>query len=147
MAAFKYNLQNILNLREQQEDMKLKEYAQSLERLKEQRLIKKQIDESLLSNRELFKNSISDYIDPNQIKQQLNYQMLLANKQAIAKDKVDKAKENTDVYREHLLKAMKERKTLDILKEKKLEEFKEEEKKEEQQIIDEIVSFSYTKSE
>ena len=39
---------------------------------------------------------------------------------------------------------MKNKKTLEILKEKSLEEFKEQEKKEEQQVVDEIVSFGYT---
>lgn len=146
MATFKYNLQNVLNLREQQEDMRLKEYAQSLDLLKEKKQIKKQIDESLMSSRELFKSSIRDYIDPNQIKQQQNYQLLLGKKQELAKEKVKKAKEDTEEHRQELLKAMKDRKTLDILKEKRLEEFKEEEKKEEQQIVDEIVSFAYTKS-
>lgn len=147
MATFKYDLQNVLNLREQQEDMKLKEYAQSLDLLKEKEQIKKGIDDSLIHNRELFKSSISNYIDPNQVKQQHHYQMLLQNKQIIAKEKLEKAKENTEAHRQALLKAMKERKTLDILKEKRREAFKEEEKKEEQQIVDEIVSFAYTKSE
>ncbi len=46
-----------------------------------------------------------------------------------------------------LLEAMKNKKTLETLKEKRHEEFIEEEKKEEQQIIDEIVSFAYTNSD
>ncbi len=147
MATFKYELQNVLNLRHQQEKMKQKEYAQSLEVLKSEAYIKKQIDQSLDKSRQIFKDSLNDYIDPKLIKSQQSYHTLLENKQVIAAANVEKAKEKTEAQRQELLTAMKNRKTLEILKEKSLEEYKEQEKRDEQQVVDEIVSFAYTKSE
>lgn len=145
MSNFKYELENVLNVREKLENIKQKEYAESLEMLKQQKQVKKQINESLISSRHVFKSAISDYIDPKKIKLQQNHHMLLENQYTIATDKVEKAKDKTEKQRRELLNAMKNKKTLEILKEKRFEQFLEEEKKAEQQIVDEIVSFAYTK--
>ncbi len=59
MSTFKYELQNVLNLREQQENIKQKEYAEALEVLKIKKTIKKQIDESIYNNRQRLKDSVS----------------------------------------------------------------------------------------
>lgn len=147
MSNFKYELQNVLNLREQQENIKQKEYAQALEVLKTEKAIKKQIDKSIYNNRQMLKHSVSDYIDPKIIKLQQNYQLRLEKEQVMAAKKVEKASVKTEEQRLELLEAMKNKKTLETLKEKRREEFIEEEKKEEQQIIDEIVSFAYTNSD
>lgn len=147
MSNFKYELQNVLNLREQQENIKQKEYAEALDVLKTEKTIKNQIDESIYNNRQMLKDAVSDYIDPKRIRLQQNYQQRLKKEQVIAIKKVEKASLKTEKQRLELLEAMKNKKTLETLKEKKREEFIEEEKKVEQQIIDEIVSFAYTNSD
>lgn len=147
VSTFKYTLENVLNLREQQENIKQKEYAQALETLKIEEQIKKQIDKSLNESIQQFKNSISDYIDPYKIKSQRDYHSLLENRHAIATKKVQKAKDKAEKQRQELLMAMKNKKTLESLRTKKFEQFIEQEKKDEQQVVDEIVSFAYTKSE
>lgn len=144
MATFKYKLQNVLRLREQQEGIKQKEYAQALEVLKVKTQIKQEINQSLNNSTQLLKDAMRDHIDPRRIKSQLNHHMLLEKKQALATEQVEQAKIVTEKQRQELLGAMKNKKTLEILKEKSLEEFKEQEKKEEQQVVDEIVSFGYT---
>ena len=146
MAGFKYELENVLNLRGKQENIKQKEYAQALEKLKQEKKIKQQIEQSLSNSRDIFKNDISDYIDPNKIKSHQNYHTLLEKQQTIATEKVKKAKNKTEEQRLELLNAMKNKKTLEILKEKRREQFIEQEKKDEQLIVDEIVSFAYNNS-
>lgn len=143
MSKFKYELENVLNVREKQENIKQKEYAEALEVLKQEKIIKKQIDQLLDHNTHIFKSAISDQIDSKKIRLQQNYHMLLENKQTMAVKKVEKAKVKTEKQRRELLNAMKNKKTLEILKEKRFEQFLEEEKKDEQQMVDEIVSFSY----
>ncbi|NLK98702.1 MAG: flagellar export protein FliJ, partial [Epulopiscium sp.] len=54
---------------------------------------------------------------------------------------VRKAASFAEKKREELLDAVKQRKMLESLKEKRWTEYKEEENREEQKIIDEIVSF------
>ncbi|HHX59582.1 MAG TPA: flagellar export protein FliJ [Epulopiscium sp.] len=146
MANFKYELENVLNVREKLQNIKQKEYADALELLKKEKQIKKQINHSLNNSRHAFKSSISDYIDPKKIKSQQNYHMLLEDQYQIATEKVEIAKGKTEKQRIELLNAMKNKKTLEILKEKRFEQFIEQEKKDEQQVVDEIVSFAYKKS-
>lgn len=143
MSTFRYELENVLNLREKLEDIKQKEYAESLALLEKEKKIKNQIDKSLNKSTLIFKSSISDAIDPRKIKLQQNYHTLLKKQKGVAVQNVEVAKKKTKEQRKQLLDAMKNKKTLEVLKEKRFEQFIEEEKKVEQQIIDEIVSFAY----
>ena len=143
MSTFRYELENVLNVREKLEGIKQKEYAESLAILENEKKIKRQIDSSLNKSTLIFKNSISDTIDPRIIKMQQNYHALLKNQEILAIQKVAVAKKQTKKQRNELLNAMKNKKTLEVLKEKRFEQFIQEEKKQEQQIVDEIVSFAY----
>lgn len=145
MSGFKYELENVLNLRENEENIKQKEYAKSLEVLKEEKQKQTQIKESLKNSRHIFKHTISDHIDPKRIKAQQNYHTLLEKQHKLAISKVEKAKHKSEKQRIELLNAMKNKKTLEILKQKRLEVYLDEEKKAEQQVVDEIVSFGHTK--
>ena len=124
--------------------MKQKEYAKSLEVLKKEKKIKNQINESLENSRHIFKHTISNDIDPKKIKAQQNYHTLLKRQHEIAINKVEEAKNKSEQQRKELLNAMRNKKTLEILKQKRLEIYLDEEKKAEQQVVDEIVSFGYT---
>lgn len=146
MSAFKYKLENVLNVREKLEGIKQKEYAHSLAVLEHEKKIKRQIAKSLDKSTLIRKDSISDVIDPRMIKMQQNYHTLLKVQEDLAVKNVAVAKKKTNKQRNELLNAMKDKKTLEVLKEKKFEEFIAEEKKQEQQIIDEIVSFAYKHS-
>ena len=146
MSGFKYELENILNLREQEENIKQKEYAEALEKLKYEKQKKIKINKSLKTSRDKFKASISKNIEPNKIRLQQNYQMYLENEHKLATVKVEKAENKTEEQRKELLDAMKNKKTLEVLREKRFEEYIEEEKKVEQQVVDEIVSFTFNQS-
>lgn len=146
MSTFKYELENVLNIREKLEGIKQKEYAQSLAALENEKRIKQQIENSLTRITLVFKDTISDAIDPRMIKMQQNYHSLLKTQEVLAVKNVAVAKKKTNKQRNELLNAMKNKKTLEVLKEKKFEQFIQQEKKDEQQIVDEIVSFAYKHS-
>lgn len=146
MANFKYELENVLNVREKLENIKQKEYAEALEVLKKEKQAEKEISKALANNRHMFKSSVSDYIDPKKIQSHQNYKMLLEKQYEKATIKVKQAEIKSEEQRKQLLNAMKNKKTLEVLKEKRLEQFIEQEKKDEQQVVDEIVSFSYHKA-
>jgi len=143
MSTFKYELESLLNVREKMEDIKQKEYAEALEILEKKKTISNQIDNSLKNNTLKLKDSISDIIDAREIKIQQNYQLLLKKQKGVALHNVEIAHNKTKEQRKELLNAMRNKKTLEILKDKKYEQFKDEQKKEEQLQIDEIVSFAY----
>ena len=146
MSTFKYKLENVLNVREKLEGIKQKEYAKALAILENEKKIKRKIDHALNQSTLIFKESIEDKIDPRVIKMQQNYHSLLKVQKDLAVANVAVAKKKTNKQRNELLNAMKNKKTLEVLKEKKFEQFIDEEKKQEQQIIDEIVSFAYKQS-
>ena len=146
MSTFKYKLENVLNVREKLEGIKQKEYAKALAILENEKKIKRKIDHALNQSTLIFKESIEDKIDPRVIKMQQNYHSLLKVQKDLAVANVAVAKKKTSKQRNELLNAMKNKKTLEVLKEKKFEQFIDEEKKQEQQIVDEIVSFAYKHS-
>lgn len=143
MSTFTYKLESLLSVREKLEDAKQKEYAEALEVLEQKKDIKNKIDKSLKNSTLVFKASICNQIDTRKIKTQQNHHMLLKQKKGLAKENLKIAEQKTTQQRKELLAAMRSRKTLEILKEKKYEEFLNQEKKDEQQVIDEIVSFTY----
>lgn len=143
MSTFKYELESLLNVREKLEDIKQKEYAESLELLKQKKDIKNKIDDSLNHSTLTFKNSISNSIDARQIKMQHNYRRVLEKKKGLATQNLEKAKKKSKQQHKELLSAMRNRKTLEILKDKKYDQFIEQEKRVEQQVIDEIICFAH----
>lgn len=144
MSKFKYKFDNILQLREKLEDIKKREYAEELQALEKKKKAKKQIEETLKNNIITLKKATTSNIDTNEVTMYLKYQKVLKERNKIAAEELHKATLKTEDKRSELLDAMKSKKTLSVLKEKKLEQFVEEEKKAEQQIIDEIVSFAYS---
>ena len=143
MSTFKYELESLLNVREKMENIKQKEYAEALEILEKNKNINNQIDDSLKNSTLKLKNSISDIIDAREIKMQQNYQLLLKKQKRVAIHNLEIAHKKTKKQRKELLNAMRNKKTLEVLKDKKYEQFKDEQKKDEQLLIDEIVSFAY----
>lgn len=144
MSKFKYKFDNILQLREKLEDIKKREYAEELQALEKKKKAKKQIEETLKNNIITLKKATARNIDTNEVTMYLKYQKVLKERNKIAAEELHKSTLKTEDKRSELLDAMKSKKTLSVLKEKKLEQFVEEEKKAEQQIIDEIVSFAYS---
>jgi len=145
MSTFKYKLESLLSVREKMENIKQKEYAQALEILEEKKNIKKKIDNCLENNTLDMKNSISNIIDAREIKMQQSYQRLLKKQKGLAIHNLETAHKKTKDQRKELLHAMRNKKTLEILKDKKYEQFLNQQKKDEQLLIDEIVSFAYKK--
>jgi len=145
MSTFKYELESLLSVREKMEDIKQKEYAKALESLEEKKNIKNEIDNCLENCTLDFKASISNIIDAREIKMQQSYQTLLKKQKGLAIHNLEIAHKKTKKQRKELLNAMRNKKTLEILKDKKYEQFLDEQKKDEQLLIDEIVSFAYKK--
>lgn len=144
MAKFEYRFESLLNLREKLEDVKQREYADSLTILQEKQVAKNKIEKSLDHNTLRLKQVTSNEIDPRKIAMHQKYNKVLKEHIVTATKDVKSAKKKSENKRIELLDAMKSKKTLAILKDKQYEQFINEEKKIEQQIIDEIVSFSYS---
>ncbi len=143
MAKFKYNMQNILDIKIKLETQAKNEFSEAnakyqIEKDKLQELVLKRVQYE-----EKLKNSLSGDLnitdisinkkDINSIKSVIRTQ--LAN--------VKRAEDELEEKRIALNELMKDRKTHEKLREKKFEEFQKDEKDSESKEIDELVSFTY----
>ena len=143
MAKFKYNMQNILDIKIKLETQAKNEFSEANAKYQ----IEKDKLQELVLNRvqyeEKLKNSLSGDLnitdisinkkDINSIKSVIRTQ--LAN--------VKRAEDELEEKRIALNELMKDRKTHEKLREKKFEEFQKDEKDSESKEIDELVSFTY----
>lgn len=141
MAKFSFRLQPVLNLKNQQEDNLKNELGKALRRLDNEKHKLAQLKSSLIDleaqfNEKVKKSDVYKLVKFNE------YLSLITSKIKLQKEKVNCAALNVDKVREELVKAVKERKILDKLKEKKKEEYFQEQKWFEQKTNDEIVSYN-----
>lgn len=142
MAKFKFRLQTVLNYKTQQEENKKNELGKAIQQLeaekKKLRILEGQLAKLVNEfNESAKKTTVTKLIEYNGFLSVLNKRI------KAQKENVNLKAQIVDKIREELLEAVKERKILDKLKEKKLQEFFIETKKDEQKINDEIVSYNF----
>lgn len=143
MAKFSFRLQSFLNLKEKLEDQKKLDYGRALSQLEQEKQKKIQMETEKDENILFFRENIQQKINPSTI-QGYNDYIELMKKKIVAQQKVIiKAENMAEKKRIALIEAMKERKTLDALKDKAHIEYVQSEKIAEQKIVDEIVSYQY----
>ena len=141
MARFKFRLQSILNIKEKVEDLKKNEFGKAVSALAEAQRVKADMEAARESCIEDFRRGIDVGIDPAAFARYNLYiekmkQMIKRQEQVIAD-----AEAFVEIKRQELVEAMRDKKTLETLRDNDFEEFLVEEKKQEQKIVDEIVSY------
>ena len=145
MARFNFRLQSYLNVKEQLEDLKKNEYGIALQRLEEERQRKAMLEQELAENVILFKRVLSTTIEPVEIRRYNSRIEILKVWIIQQEERIEVAKKNAEVKRLELVEAMKDRKTLETVKERNYEEHLKEEQRAEQVVVDGIVSYQYAK--
>lgn len=145
MAKFIFKLQSVLNLRKQKEDNIKNELGIAIQRLEQEKRRLSELENTLDAtvrefNEKTRKTTVHELIEYNE------YLSLLNSRIKSQKDNVNNAAQYVDKVREELVKAVKDRKMLEKLKERHYEEFLLEQKKLEQKTNDEIVSYNYNES-
>lgn len=145
MAKFIFKLQSVLNLRRQKEDNIKNELGIAIQRLEKEKRSLSELENTLDAtvrefNEKTRKTTVHELIEYNE------YLSLLNSRIKSQKDNVNNAAQYVDKVREELVKAVKDRKILEKLKERHYEEFLLEQKKLEQKTNDEIVSYNYNES-
>jgi len=146
MTSFKYKLEAVLSAKKNIENVKQKEYSDSMKNLKNKKQTQEKINKSLMINNNLFRSSIVDTTDPVKVKSIAIYSNVLDMQKKRAIVDIVEAEKIESEKRKELLNAVKDKKTLEILKKRKLKEFIEKSRKKEQIIIDELVSFKASKN-
>ena len=141
MARFNFRLESILNLKAKVEDLRKNEFGRAMAILEQERHKKAQLEaakeQTIQTLREQIIKGIG-YLAINSYNQYIE----TTKRRIFAQERVIlKAEADVETARVALVEAMRDRKTLDILKDKDYEEFLIEEKKEEQKVVDEIVTY------
>ena len=145
MAKFIFRLQSVLNIKEKVEDLKRNEFGKAVSELALAKMEKERLELEKENCLEDFRSSIDTGIEPYAISRYNIYieklkKMIIRQQQVVVR-----AEAFVEEKRIELVEAMRDRKTLETLKENDFEEFLDEEKKAEQKIVDEIVSYRGSK--
>jgi flagellar FliJ protein len=144
MAKFNFSLQGFLELKQKLEDQEKLKYGEALAALEIERQKFNALQTDEKNQIESLKLSIQkSALNPREIDEYYRYLDWLRNKISIQENEVSAASENAEQMRVNLVAAMKERKTLETLKDKAHQEYLREEQLAEQKIVDEIVSYQY----
>lgn len=144
MAAFRFRLQKLLNLKQQMEDKAKNELGLAIKahELEKQKL--SALDTGIMRLSDDFRQACSGTIRPEKIQAirvWLDVQKTARERQSEA---VKRSGENVDKTRVKLIAAMQEKKILSNLKDKELEKFLRQEAMNEQKLTDELVSYKET---
>jgi flagellar FliJ protein len=142
MPKFTFRLQPVLNIRNQQEENLKNEMGKAIQKLEAEKQKLRSLEEKENQivdefNKKTQKTAVKSLLQFN------DYIGFLKSQIISQKENVNKAAVNVDKVREELVKAVKNRKIMDKLKDKKKEEYVQEEKKLEHKANDEIVSYDY----
>lgn len=147
MAKFIFKMQSLLNIKRQMEQSLKNELGKAVQKLELEKNRFKSLEieqEECISN---LNSKSSKGIIVSKIQEYNSYISLLKEKMKIQKENINYAQNIVDKYREQLIKMMQEKEILEKLREKKYAEYLIEELKEEQKIIDEVISYKYSKDE
>lgn len=141
MPKFSFKLQSILKIKKQMEDSIKNDLGKALKKLEDEKLALN----NLLEKEEACINTLCEksgkLISIKDLKDYNDYISYLGDVITIQKENVNLAEYNVDKVRDELLVVVKERKMLEKLKGKKLDEYKVQLLIDEQKMNDEIVSF------
>ncbi|HOQ06578.1 MAG TPA: flagellar export protein FliJ [Clostridiales bacterium] len=145
MAKFIFKMQSVLNIRKQKEDSIKNELADAMRKLEAEKRKLAELEDRLENtvrefNEKTKKSTVHELIEFNE------YLSVLNSRIRSQKENVNIAAQYVDKVREELVKAMKDRKILEKLKDRQYEQFLMEQKKLEQKTNDEIVSYNYNDS-
>jgi len=141
VPKFNFNLAPILSIKEKMEDLRKNEFGKAVRELEDERQRLVVLEQNRTDCIQSFCDGLRKGVRPEYIGRH-NYflerlKMLIKQQKAVIKQAEAKVEEK----REELVEAMRDRKTLDTLKENAFVEYITEEKRAEQKVVDEIVSY------
>ena len=141
MAAYKFNLQKVLDLKENIEKEKKNEFGFAIKRLENEKAILVQLEGEMRDCCNEFEESTARGIQVDQLRIILDsieyYKKSIKNQ----KVKIKMAEGYIEICRQELIKATKEKKMMEKLKEIDYKKFQYSEQKKEEKLVDDLVSF------
>lgn len=144
MPRFQFRLQQYLGVKEQIEEQKELEYARALRQVEEEKAELRRMVQERQDAIDNMRQALQRNISPVEIRRYNNTIERLKHHILVQEERVKAAEKFAEEKRQELVQAMKDRKALEIVREKALEEFNLEQNLAEQKQVDELVSFKYT---
>ena len=143
MAKFVFRMQSLLSVKDKIETQRRMEYGRALAKLEAEKQKLKNLEDEKTETIRDFSQKVKASITPDVFALYNTYLEVLKNRIIEQIIQVQKAEKEAEEKWLILIEAMKEKKMLEKLKEKDLEEFKDEEKRIDQRLVDAIVSYKY----
>ena len=143
MKKFIYPLQNVLNLKEKIESQEKALFRAAMEELRTEQEKLQHLEQRKQAYEEKLRECVSARLDLLSVKTNKEAVEIMKDKIKQQLGQVRKAERHLEVARTRLEEAMKERKTLEKLKEDAFEAYKKEYESEERNEVDELVSFRH----
>ena len=143
MKKFIYPLQNVLNLKEKIESQEKALFRTAMLELRTEREKLQVLEQRKDAYEEQLRENVSARLDLLTVKTNKEAVEIMKDKIKQQLGQVRKAERHLEVARNRLEEAMKERKTLEKLKEDAFEAYKKEYESEERKEVDELVSFRH----
>jgi len=134
-----------LTIKEKVEDLKKNEFGKAVSALAEAQRVKTEMEAMRDDCIDEFRRDIDEGIDPEAFRR---YNLFIEKMKIAIKNQeqvVARAEAFVEQKRQELVEAMRDKKTLETLRDNDFEEFLIEEKKQEQKVVDEIVSYKGSK--
>ncbi len=147
MAGFVYRMQNILDIKYKLEEQKKQEYAQIQGRLNEAEACLSALEQRLTHDIENLRSATQATLDLLEIESCKNAILFRKDKIATQKKVIAGLRGELERARIRLNEAMQERKMHEKLRDNQFEEFVQEMNLNESKEIDELVSYSFNKTE
>jgi len=145
MPKFVFRLQPVLGIKQKVEDLKKDEFGKAVSALAAARQKKIDMENEKEGCVMGLRTSIVKGVRPEDIRQHNQYIDKLKHMIKRQEQVIIQAEAYVEEKRAELVEAMRDRKTLETLKDNNYQEYLTEEKKAEQQIVDEIVSYRGSK--
>lgn len=142
MAKFKFGLQRVLEIKEKVEDEKKNTYAERKKKLEEENLKLEKLKVDMEQIRVRRNSAGGESLKISELSNYSNYIQSLNVKIETQNSKVEEEEQIVESVREELLEATKDRRILENLKLRSLEQYKYELKQEEDKLTDQFVSYS-----
>jgi flagellar FliJ protein len=140
MAKFDFRLQNFLRLKEKLEEQAKVKFGAAAAALEREKKKKAALELDKTASVAALRDEVQNGIAPSGWAGWNGYIEALKRKIAVQQGVIDKAAEYLEEKRLELTEAMRERKTIETLRDKALEEYGIEEKKAERKLTDELVA-------
>lgn len=144
MGKFRFEMANILSLKENIATQKEQEFGKAVQALAVEQRKLDELQRELATCMAKLKGEMGNRVKPAEFQQMFLYIELLKDRIEAQKRVVFTAEKFVEFKRRELLEATKEKQMLEKLKEKKFDEHLEAEKATEQKDVDELVSYKYS---